>query len=101
MLLIYFLIDGEGDQPVSISGSAWNSYGQHAFTTGRRHVTMADSRPKGISQTLKVNISCCNASVYHLFFMYVATREAEFEKLFNGDGSDSEDECKWQRYTQY
>ncbi|XP_068917100.1 rho GTPase-activating protein 190 isoform X2 [Tenebrio molitor] len=45
--------DGEGDQPVSISGSAWNNYGQHAFTTGRRHVTVSESRPKGISQTLK------------------------------------------------
>jgi hypothetical protein len=45
---------GEGDQPVSISGSAWNNYGQHAFTTGRRHVTVSESRPKGISQTLKV-----------------------------------------------
>jgi glucocorticoid receptor DNA-binding factor 1 len=44
---------GEGDQPVSISGSAWNNYGQHAFTTGRRHVTVSESRPKGISQTLK------------------------------------------------
>lgn len=48
------LTDGEGDQPVSISGSAWNNYGQHAFTTGRRHVTVSESRPKGISQTLKV-----------------------------------------------
>lgn len=43
---------GDGEPPVSIT-SGWNSYGQHAFTTGRRHVSGTKGRPKGISQTLK------------------------------------------------
>ncbi|KAG8238832.1 hypothetical protein J437_LFUL018708 [Ladona fulva] len=30
-----------------------NSYGLHAFTTGRRHIPSSKSRPKGSSQTLK------------------------------------------------
>ncbi|GLH15539.1 GTPase-activating protein CdGAPr [Gryllus bimaculatus] len=30
------------------------SYRQHAFTTGRRHISSSKSRPKGSSQTLKV-----------------------------------------------
>lgn len=70
MVIIFFCKDGEGDQPVSISGSAWNSYGQHAFTTGRRHVTMPESRPKGISQTLKVIILFCNISYVILIYVY-------------------------------
>ncbi|CAB3372514.1 Hypothetical predicted protein [Cloeon dipterum] len=31
----------------------FNSYGMHAFTTGRRHLTSKSTRPKGNSQTLK------------------------------------------------
>ncbi|CAH1109193.1 unnamed protein product [Psylliodes chrysocephalus] len=42
-----------GDHPMSIPGSAWNNYHQHAFTTGRRHIPISKSRSKGISQTLK------------------------------------------------
>ncbi|KAJ8927325.1 hypothetical protein NQ314_020223 [Rhamnusium bicolor] len=42
-----------GDPPMSIPGSAWNNYQQHAFTTGRRHIPVSKSRAKGISQTLK------------------------------------------------
>lgn len=45
--------DGEGESAVPISGG-WNNYGQHAFTTGRRHISAPKTRPKGISQTLKV-----------------------------------------------
>lgn len=33
-----------------------NSYGLHAFTTGRRHLPAKSTRPKGSSQTLKVSI---------------------------------------------
>ncbi|ENN78679.1 rho GTPase-activating protein 190 [Dendroctonus ponderosae] len=42
-----------GDPPMSLPGSAWNNYQQHAFTTGRRHMPVSKSRSKGISQTLK------------------------------------------------
>lgn len=42
-----------GDAPMSIPGSAWNNYQQHAFTTGRRHIPSTKSRSKGVSQTLK------------------------------------------------
>ncbi|XP_066261136.1 rho GTPase-activating protein 190 [Euwallacea similis] len=42
-----------GDPPMSIPGSAWSNYQQHAFTTGRRHIPVSKSRSKGISQTLK------------------------------------------------
>lgn len=47
--------DGEGEPTVQIS-SGWNSYGQHAFTTGRRHIPAPKTRPKGVSQTLKVRM---------------------------------------------
>ncbi|CAH1985676.1 unnamed protein product [Acanthoscelides obtectus] len=42
-----------GDPPMSIPGSTWNNYHQHAFTTGRRHAPAPKTRLKGVSQTLK------------------------------------------------
>nr|XP_022914892.1 rho GTPase-activating protein 190 isoform X6 [Onthophagus taurus] len=46
--------DSDGDvEPLIQMPSGWNNYGQHAFTTGRRHVTPPKTRPKGVSQTLK------------------------------------------------
>ncbi|XP_031336151.1 rho GTPase-activating protein 190 isoform X8 [Photinus pyralis] len=44
--------DADGEPPIPIT-TTWNNYGQHAFTTGRRHITTTKGRPKGISQTLK------------------------------------------------
>lgn len=49
------MLDGDGEIPGNLPGTWLSSYGQHAFTTGRRHVSQPKSRPKGISQTLKVS----------------------------------------------
>lgn len=53
IFILFFFVDGDGEVQIPISGG-WNSYDQRAFTTGRRHVSTTKSRPKGISQTLKV-----------------------------------------------
>ncbi|XP_063220269.1 rho GTPase-activating protein 190 isoform X2 [Bacillus rossius redtenbacheri] len=36
-----------------LENELWNTFNQHAFTTGRRHISSLKSRPKGSSQTLK------------------------------------------------
>ncbi|XP_017768448.1 PREDICTED: rho GTPase-activating protein 190 isoform X5 [Nicrophorus vespilloides] len=46
--------DGDAESHLPLT-SGWNNYGQHAFTTGRRHVSGPKARPKGVSQTLKRN----------------------------------------------
>ncbi|XP_025830625.1 rho GTPase-activating protein 190-like isoform X2 [Agrilus planipennis] len=43
---------GEADHHIPVATS-WNNYNQHAFTTGRRHISTNKQRPKGVSQTLK------------------------------------------------
>ncbi|XP_059469340.1 rho GTPase-activating protein 190 isoform X7 [Neocloeon triangulifer] len=42
-----------GDSDKEDNELLFNSYGMHAFTTGRRHLTSKSTRPKGNSQTLK------------------------------------------------
>lgn len=53
--------------PANVPGSWLSSYSQHAFTTGRtRHVSAPKSRPKGISQTLKVSECGCVRGCAHI-----------------------------------
>ncbi|CAB3372513.1 Hypothetical predicted protein [Cloeon dipterum] len=49
----------------------FNSYGMHAFTTGRRHLTSKSTRPKGNSQTLKVKDALQGGFQYDGEFSYL------------------------------
>ncbi|XP_059469346.1 rho GTPase-activating protein 190 isoform X13 [Neocloeon triangulifer] len=49
----------------------FNSYGMHAFTTGRRHLTSKSTRPKGNSQTLKVKDALQGGFQYDGEFSYM------------------------------
>ncbi|KAK9758629.1 RhoGAP domain [Popillia japonica] len=44
---------GDVEPLIQISSGWTANYGQHAFTTGRRHISTPKTRPKGVSQTLK------------------------------------------------
>ncbi|XP_059469341.1 rho GTPase-activating protein 190 isoform X8 [Neocloeon triangulifer] len=60
-----------GDSDKEDNELLFNSYGMHAFTTGRRHLTSKSTRPKGNSQTLKVKDALQGGFQYDGEFSYM------------------------------